>query len=508
MKMRAQEGKEDVLDRSEGIFGIPAARKGFTMGRVTHTGRSLRLGVRALQKHLVDSARFIELGYAVRMADRIINNPTFAAEYQRVFGMQDYDRFRPNLKGLVVDEAVPDSSLLKAAEKARKHLVYYALSMNLNTALMQLTAVFPAVGDVGLVNVARAGPARYTGHGPGAGGVRGQPYMERRFRNIDDDLARKAMKFEPGRGMTLIRDGQVYTWEDVGEPGHAAHRRGGLCCHHGHLGRGLPQKDERAAGHGGLEDGQGFRVNYENAVAYADKIIAQSNPDNDALSKSAFARDKGIVRLFNAFSGATTKFAQRTRYMWQGVKRGRVTKAEFARMELYDMLLPALGMVAIKGLAQGLFTGDDDDDKELARRWRFPRPWGSSPWQCRCWAIQLPTCSWLPWAQAADAADLSTALDTPLQLAGKIAGQGGKAVRGGDLDGEKLVMSALDLGSYLLEDPWSVWCRARRGYEQWQEGEGTPLSVIMPRRPTRHAKKPPFRDGAGAWVFVPFTACP
>ena len=220
MKMRAQEGKEDVLDRSEGIFGIPAARKGFTMGRVTHTGRSLRLGVQALQKHLVDSARFIELGYDVRMADRIINNPTFAAEYQRVFGMQDYDRFRPNLKGLVVDEGVPDSSLLKAAEKARKHLVYYALSMNLNTALMQLTAVFPAVGDVGLVNVSR-GLAQLGTRGMGL--VRevfaASPYMERRFRNIDDDLARKAMKFEPGRGMTLIRDGQVYTWEDVANLG-------------------------------------------------------------------------------------------------------------------------------------------------------------------------------------------------------------------------------------------------------------------------------------------------
>ena len=175
MKMRAQEGKEDVLDRSEGIFGIPAARRGFTMGRVTHTGRSLRLGAQALQKHLVDSARFIELGYDVRMADKIINNPMFAAEYQRVFGVQDYDRIRPNLKALVVDEAVSDSSLLKTAEKARKHLVYYALSMNLNTALMQLTAVFPAVGDVGLVNVSRAGPAQYAGHGIGAGGVRGQP---------------------------------------------------------------------------------------------------------------------------------------------------------------------------------------------------------------------------------------------------------------------------------------------------------------------------------------------
>lgn len=482
MKMRAQEGKEDVLDRSEGIFGIPAARKGFTMGRVTHTGRSLRLGVQALQKHLVDSARFIELGYDVRMADRIINNPTFAAEYQRVFGMQDYDRFRPNLKGLVVDEAVPDSSLLKAAEKARKHLVYYALSMNLNTALMQLTAVFPAVGDVGLVNVAR-GLAQLSTRGMGL--VRevfaASPYMERRFRNIDDDLARKAMKFEPGRGMTLIRDGQVYTWEDVANLGMLPIAAADCAVTTAIWAGAYHKKMKELRGTAGRKMDRDSEY-HSQAVAYADKIIAQSNPDNDALSKSAFARDKGIVRLFNAFSGATTKFAQRTRYMWQGVKRGRVTKAEFARMELYDMLLPALGMVAIKGLAQGLFTGDDDEDKELAR---LALSTTMGQFAMAVPVLGNPAADMLVAAMGAGGgrrAGLSTALDTPLQLAGKIAGQGGKAARGGDLDGEKLVMSALDLGSYLSKIPVGpVMRRARRGYEQWQEGEGTPLSVIMPR---------------------------
>lgn len=482
MKMRAQEGKEDVLDRSEGIFGIPAARKGFTMGRVTHTGRSLRLGVQALQKHLVDSARFIELGYDVRMADRIINNPTFAAEYQRVFGMQDYDRFRPNLKGLVVDEAVPDSSLLKAAEKARKHLVYYALSMNLNTALMQLTAVFPAVGDVGLVNVSR-GLAQL--------GTRGMdlvrevfaasPYMERRFRNIDDDLARKTMKFEPGRGMTLIRDGQVYTWEDVANLGMLPIAAADCAVTTAIWAGAYHKKMKELRGTAGWKMDRDSEY-HNQAVAYADKIIAQSNPDNDALSKSAFARDKGIVRLFNAFSGATTKFAQRTRYMWQGVKRGRVSKAEFARMELYDMLLPALGMVAIKGLAQGLFTGDDDDDKELAK---LALSTTMGQFAMAVPVLGNPAADMLVAAMGAGGgrrAGLSTALDTPLQLAGKIAGQGGKVARGGDVDGEKLVMSALDLGSYISKIPVGpVTRRARRGYEQWQEGEGTPLSVIMPR---------------------------
>lgn len=482
MKMREQQGKEDLEDRSEGLFGIPAARRGFTMGRVTHTGRSLRLGAQALQKHLVDSARFIELGYDVRMADKIINNPTFAAEYQRVFGVYDYDRFRPNLKGLVVDESVPDSMMLEAAELARKHLVYYALSMNLNTALMQLTAVFPAVGDVGLVNVSR-GLAQLSTRGMGL--VRevfaASPYMERRFRNIDDDLARKAMKFEPGRGMTLIRDGQVYTWEDVANLGMLPIAAADCAVTTAIWAGAYHKKMKELRGTAGWKIDRDSEY-HNQAVAYADKIIAQSNPDNDALSKSAFGRDKGIVRLFNAFSGATTKFAQRTRYMWRGVKRGRVTKAEFARMELYDMLLPALAMVVIKGLAQGLFTGDDDDDKELAK---LALSTTMGQFAMAVPVLGNPAADMLVAGMGAGGgrrAGLSTALDTPIELLGKAVGHGGKAARGGDVDGEKLVMSALDLGSYISKIPVApVTRRAERGYEQWMKGEGTPLSLIMPR---------------------------
>ena len=482
MKMREQQGKEDLKDRSEGLFGIPAARKGFTMGRVTHTGRSLRLGAQALQKHLVDSARFIELGYDVRMADKIINNPTFAAEYQRVFGVHDYDRFRPNLKGLVVDEAVPDSLMLEVAEKARKHLVYYALSMNLNTALMQLTAVSPAINDVGLVNISR-GLAQLSTRGMGL--VRdvfaASPYMERRFRNIDDDLARKAMKFEPGRGMTLIRDGKVYTWEDVANLGMLPIAVADCVVTTAIWSGAYHKKMKELRGTAGWKMDRDSEY-HSQAVAYADKIIAQSNPDNDALSKSAFGRDKGIVRLFNAFSGATTKFAQRTRYMWRGVKRGRVTKWEFSRMLLFDMLLTALGIVAIKGLAQGLFTGEDDDNEDLAKL-ALSTTMGQA-------AMAFPVVGnagadmvvSLLGAGGGRRAGLSTALDKPIELLGKALGQGGKSARDETADDEKLVMSALDLGSYISKIPLApVTRRAERGYEQWMKGEGTPLSLIMPR---------------------------
>lgn len=482
MKMRAQKGKEDILDRSEGLHGVPAARKGFTMARQKHTGRSLRLGVDALQQHLVDSARLIELAYDVRMADKIINNQAFAAEYQRAFGIHDYDRIRPNLKALVVDEVDPDSRLYRWSELARKHLVYYALSLNLNTALMQLTAVFPAVGDVGTLAVSR-GLAQLTTRGMGL--VRdvwaASPYMERRFRNIDQDLARKALKFKPGRGMTLIRDGKVYTWEDVANLGMSPIAVADLVITTAIWSGAYHKRMKELRGTAGWKIDRESAY-HDQAVAYADKIIAQSNPDNDALSRSAFGRDKGIVRLFNSFSGATTKFAQRTRYGLQGLRRGKVTPWEFGRMEIYDMLLPALGMTVMAALMQGAFGGDDDDNEQLAKLIL------SNTLGQVAMAVPVfgnPASDMIAAAMGAGSGrrgELSSALDTPLQLASTALSRGGKAYRDGEMDGEKLLMSALDIGSYLARIPVGpVARRTARGLEQWEEGEGTPFSIIKPR---------------------------
>lgn len=482
MKMRAQKGKEDILDRSEGLHGVPAARKGFTMARQKHTGRSLRLGVDALQQHLVDSARLIELAYDVRMADKIINNQAFASEYQRAFGIHDYDRIRPNLKALVVDEVDPDSRLYRWSELARKHLVYYALSLNLNTALMQLTAVFPAVGDVGTLAVSR-GLAQLTTRGMGL--VRdvwaASPYMERRFRNIDQDLARKALKFKPGRGMTLIRDGKVYTWEDVANLGMSPIAVADLVITTAIWSGAYHKKMKELRGTAGWKIDKESAY-HDQAVAYADKLIAQSNPDNDALSRSAFGRDKGIVRLFNSFSGATTKFAQRTRYSLQGLRRGKVTPWEFGRMEIYDMLLPALGMTVMAALIQGAFGGDDDDNEQLAKLI------ASNILGQVAMAVPVfgnPASDMIAAAMGVGSGrrgELSSALDTPLQLASTALTRGGKAYRDGKIDGEKLLMSALDIGSYLARIPVGpVARRTARGLEQWEEGEGTPFSVIKPR---------------------------
>ena len=479
---RERGNKEDILDRTEGLVGVPpAARKGFTMQRSEHTGKSLLLDVASvLQKHLVDSARFIELGYDVRFADRVINSTSFAAEYQRVFGIHDYDRIRPNLKGLVVDDATPSGQLFRFAELLRKHLTYFALGGNLKVASMQLTAVFPAAGDIGYGNVARGlGQLMTRGTALVHDVWAASPYMQRRFSNIDEDLSRKAMDFKPGK-LSFIHNGKVYTWDDVANIAMLPIAVSDTV---------VTTAIWLGAYHKKLTELQGGKLDWTvntdsehhaEAVAYADSIIAQSNPDNDALSKSAFARDKGVVRLFNAFSGATTKFAQRTRYALQGKRRGRISWKEFARMEAHDMLLPAVSMVVMMGLAQGLIqgmmSGDDDDTEELLKMA------GTTTLGQLAMAVPIfgnsaaDAISALFGAGGGRRGGLSTALNTPYDLASRAGSAWTK------LDGERMLTSTLDIGSYITRIPVGpVLRRGMRGYEQWQDDRGTPLSIIMPR---------------------------
>lgn len=476
-----REEKDMLRDRSESIAPIPAARRGFTRQRVAHTGKSLRLDVSGLQQHLADSARFIELGYDVRMADKIITSPVFAAEYQRAFGMDEYRRWRPNLKGLVVDEADPDSWTWQAAEWARKGLTYYALALNFKTAFLQLTALSPAIGDVGAANVAR-GLAQLSTQGMGL--VRSvwqaSPYMERRFRNMDADLARKAMRFSPGRGLNIIYKGKVYTWENIADLGMLPIALAD-CVATTAIWSGAYHKKMKA-----LRGASGWKIDrdaqyHAEAVAYADKIIAQSNPDNDALSKSAFGRDKGNIRFFNMFSGATTKFAQRTRYMWQGVQRGKVTPWEFARMEMYDKLLTSVVIVVGVGLAQGRFSGDDDDSKELVKL-ALTTSLGQAAMAVPVWGnIIADTIAAAAGSGTGRRAGLETPLETPIELGKKLVIGGGESIREGEL-GDRMLLHTLDAASFLSRIPVGpAYRRARRGYEQWQRGDGTPFSIIMPR---------------------------
>ena len=70
---------------------------------------------------------------------------------------------------------------------------------------------------------------------------------------------------------------------------------------------------------------------------------------------------------------------------------------------------------------------------------------------------------------------MSTVFEQPVRMAGRLSG----ALHKGDE--EKMVGAMADALSFLTKIPVSRVARSgMRGYDQWQRGEGTPLSLVMP----------------------------
>lgn len=211
------------------------------------------------------------------------------------------------------------------------------------------------------------------------------------------------------------------------------------------------------------------------AVLAADMAVKAVNPDFNPSSRSAFLRDRGVVRLLNMFSSAVVLFAQRRAYNAQALKQawhqaGKNKSAKlsavgsYARYEAYDFLLPAVAM----GLLQSLAGGSDDPNK-------WAKNVGSA--YLDAFAMRLPVAGGVISGLITNETwrGMSTVFEQPVRMGQRVAG----ALHAGDKD--KMVGSMADALSFLTKLPASRVVRSgMRGYDQWQRGEGTPLSMIMP----------------------------
>lgn len=482
--------REDILSRNESLFAVPSAKKGHTQARTDRApGLPVRLDTAIIVEHIQDAVRFIELGEIVRRLDRVTQNPLFRAEYIRTYGRADYDAIRPNLRGLVRNEPPPKSDLVATlANKTRKYLVPWGLSWNLKVAALQMTAIFPGMGDLGARPVLR-GMGYMARHGMTA--LRqiweASPYMRSRIDNLDQDLQRNIANFSPSkRPASVTVAGHEISYEDAVNVGM------------------LPIVAVDAAATAGVWIGaytkmlaqlQGGNVRYgvqtesdyhQQAVDYADSTVSQSNPDYAASSRSGFIRAQNTYRLVNNFASAVTLLAARHHFIYTARAKGKISLGRLARFELYETLLPAAAMFLFLALARG-YWADKDDSKEalttlalstFADQYSVRVPMFGS-------AVSSGITAFFGDEPGYRQGGVRTALDVPFELGQRAASRGGKALFQG-VEGEQqaqaMVSTAFDVISFAARIPVSKLVRAgQRGYEQWQRGEGTPLSIVFPR---------------------------
>lgn len=490
-KVAAWGEQEDILARNESMFAVPTAKRSHTQARTEQApGLPLRLDTGIIMEHIQDAVRFIELGEIVRQADRVTQSPLFKSEYERAYGKQDYDAIRPNLRGLVRKEPPPKSDMVVSlANTMRKYLVPWGLSWNLKVAALQMTAIFPAMGDLGAKHVL-GGMTYMTAHGMTA--LRkiwdASPYMRSRMDNIDQDLQRNVANFSPSkREKSITIAGKEISWEGIVNAGMwpigAVDAAATGAVWMGAYNKRMAELQGQTVKYGLHTESE----NHQQSVDYADSMVKQSNPDFDPSSRSGFLRAQNGYRLVNNFASAITLFAARHKYMYTARAKRKVSLGQMGRFEAYETLLPAAAMFLFLALARGYFTGDDDDDKNLAKL--------AISTLADQGSMRLPMFGSL----ASDGAlalmgmdeggqragGIRTALDEPAKQFANLTGKGGRAAWNGvetDEQAKALVYAAGDIASFIARVPVSKLIRAgERGYNQWDRGEGTPLSMIMPR---------------------------
>lgn len=477
--------KDELFATTEAIYAAPAAKTGHTKSRQKKTNKPLLFSTSVITEHVNDAIKLVCFGREVRFADRVTQNDAFAGAYTLKFGKEDYNAIRPNLKGIVRSEPAPDDKLIQFANACRKYLVSAGLWGNLKVALLQTTALGPAMGDLGAGPVLGAMGRMAAGMATGGMSVvrdiwAASPYMHSRWKSFDQDLIEEAQRLDSTKRPRLVHVGdKVYSWEDVVNFGMLP-----LCavdmvtsCTIWSAAYAKYMKDKGVPGSLNQESQY-----HEEAVRFADDAVKKSNPDFDASSRSAFLRAQNSYRLVNAFGSAVTLFAQRSEYMRAALKQGRVTKAEFLRWQAYEMVVPAIAMTLIIGLVRGVVGGDDDDSKELGKL--FAESFMDQL------SMKLPVAGPLIEDGFKMAMGLSsggrqptmrTALDTPVQLFVKLPNAFTKAADGDDEAVKKLAYAVGDLASFIARVPVAKLVRnAERGYDQWERGEGTPLSMVMP----------------------------
>ena len=474
--------KEDLMARNEAMFSVPAARRGHTQARTERApGLPLRLDTGIIMEHINDAVRFIELGEIVRRADRVTQNPAFRAEYTRTYGRRDYDAIRPNLRGLVRQEPPPKSDwVVSVANAMRKYLVPWGLAWNLKVAALQMTAVFPAMGDLGARPVLRA-MGHMSRHGLST--IRRiwevSPYMKSRMDNIDQDLRRHMANFNPARRPKSVRIGKrEIAWEDLVSAGMlpivgvdmAATGAVWLAAYAKKL-----SQLQGAAANCGISTDSEF---HQQAVDFADSMVKQSNPDYDPSSRSGFLRAQNAYRLVNAFAGAVTLFAARHKYMYTAHAKGKISLGRLARFEMYDTVLPAAGMFLFLALVRG-YAGDDDNEELAKLAMSSLCDFGSQRIPIFGSNVGDGLMSLMGMGEGSQKrGGVRTTLDTPVQLWSVATGRAGRALHEGvtnDEQARQLVYAAADIASFLARVPVSKLARNA------ERGKGTPLSVLMPR---------------------------
>lgn len=453
---------DEAISRAEAINQTPAARSGFTKGRKAKApGFPLKLSVNVAVEHLYDTIHYTTHAEVLRFADRLTRHKKWEKAFTEVMGSAAYDAVRGHLKSIARPEKPITGIEQTVAEKLRVAATPFILGWNFGVAAKQVFSLPGGVHDIGMKEFCK-GLKTVMSMNP-----RKQmkwihevsPYMRDRASSMDRELADMANKFRMDV-RTIEVFGKELSHQDAVDLGFWPIRMADMATTYVLW----VSAYEKA-----MRQGQDM----EQAVFYADDIIRKSQPSSQAIDQTMWQRHQGALRMFSMFQTYTVRtFGARQRHHFRAMKAGKMSKVEYAKYVLYDQIFPPIAMQLAFALLWG--NAPDPDDDEAILDFLLEMGEGTAMYQF----AGIPLVSSVFSAFDADRMPAATGLIL-IQ----------RALRTGwaflenpdDKQTERMLWSLFHLGSYVTRVPASqVARRFKKGMEQLEDGEGTPVNPLIP----------------------------
>lgn len=533
--------QEELLAHSgEAVFQQPDARKTFTMGRTRKAaGHPLLLSTGILLQHVSEVSTFIELAHDAMFMWDIIRHPDFKKAFGRVYGPHQYESLKNNLRFTLRPEPAPRlDAIYDLARLARKYLVPWGLGLNFKVAAIQQTALFQGMNDVGAPHVLSA--MGFIARRP-VEALRAiqavSPYMRSRVHSVESDLldmgdrlaSPNQWAFEvAGRRIThetlvniclapitcsdmlassavwlgafnkrlgaLMGEEKARVWNREGRNARirtAAPRAEAAT--ESAAGRQFPPQetdfspedrgDVEARTRDAPELFAGIPAEiFQECAAFADSLVMNANPDYDAINRSAFLRGKGAGYAFNMFASAVLRIFARWRIMKESLRQETISKNAYRRYAAYEFWAPGVAMTLFFFLLGGYWKDDPGEWAKLAASNLLDQQLLRAPLIGSALKQGILEMTGLSSGfQSSLRGSVSTVFEQPLNTLIHLA-RGANGDKSMEEVARRLGWNTFELLSMAARVPLAPAARrAARGWEQYGQGAGTPLSVLAPR---------------------------
>jgi hypothetical protein len=198
------------------------------------------------------------------------------------------------------------------------------------------------------------------------------------------------------------------------------------------------------------------------------------------LDLAAMQRDsRGWVKLFVMFSSFTMAYGNRQRFSYNAWRNGKLSTFEYGWALWLEAILPAMASTLLYSL---ITTGEPPEPEDLAK-------------DVFMWNLAgLPFVRDLAGFAIKTVPGQTSVIRSPAFIGAEMMGKVGRGLFetgeeffvDGDVDEktlDRLTWNIASLASYYLRVPVSqVYDRMMKGMEQIEDGEGTPLNLLIPDR--------------------------